>query len=171
MKSTTGILGYFSPLSVKPNKQTELKISSKSSYDCMLEILKVICADIDTNGPGEQYEEVSWFKKQKIGLKKQPINLGSFAIIDPAPDIINNKIINIQLSVFPTMIKNTPQVIFHWGQFQIIINNQNKLCVVIGSKEILTCSEIKIREWLYIEFEMDIKEKKNFFIFKIYISF
>ena len=55
-------------LSVKPNKQTELKISSKSSYDCMLEILKVICADIDPNGPGEQYEKVSWFKKQKIGL-------------------------------------------------------------------------------------------------------
>ena len=169
MKSTTGILGYFSPLSVKPNQQTELKISSKSSYECMVEILKVICADIDTNGPGEQYEKVSWFKKQKIGLKKQPINLGSFAIIDPAPDIIDNKIINIQLSVFPTMIKNTPQVIFHWGQFQIIINNQNKLCVVIGSKEILTCSEIKIREWLYIEFEMDIKEKK-ISLFSKYIS-
>ncbi len=34
MKSTTGIIGYFFPLSVQPKNQTELKISSKLPSDC-----------------------------------------------------------------------------------------------------------------------------------------
>ena len=137
MKSTTGIIGYFFPLSVKPKNQTELKISSKLPCECSVDVLRVICADIDPNGPGEKYEKVSWFKKRKIKVKNQHINLGSFAIIDPAPDIIDKKIIKLQLSVFPTMRKKTTQVIFHWGQFKILINNQNKLCVAIESLSLI----------------------------------
>ena len=169
MKSTTGIIGYFFPLSVQPKNQTELKISSKLPSDCTVEVLRVICADIDPNGPGEKYEKVSWFKKQKIKVKNQHINLGSFAIIDPAPDIIDKKIIKLQLSVFPTMRKKTPQVIFHWGQFKILINNQNKLCVVKESDEILICSKIKLREWLYLELEINLREKQ-ISLFSKYLS-
>ena len=65
MKSTTGIIGYFFPLSVQPKNQTELKISSKLPSDCTVEVLRVICADIDPNGPGENTKKFLGLKNKK----------------------------------------------------------------------------------------------------------
>ena len=127
MKSTTALLGYFSPLSIMPTQKTELKISSNGPKNCTAKIMRVICADIDPNGPGQEFEKVDWFEQKEIKVEKKYINAGSFALIDPAPNLNNQKLITIKLHIFPTMKKDGKQVILHWGPLSLGIDLDQKL--------------------------------------------
>ena len=113
--------------------------------------MRTICADIDPNGPGEEFVEQSWGEIQNLAIDKQEINAGSYAIVKPAPELTSVDTINIKMYIWPTKSSTNCQVIFNWGNVSFSIGKDGKLAFNFGSKSIASPEPLLLREWYEIE--------------------
>lgn len=150
MMRTTGLLGYCSPLSIQPGKGTELKISSNGPKTCAVEVLRIICGDIDPSGPGEAYEPQEWGKSASLAVRHQRINAGSFALVQPAPELQQPAQISISFHVFPTR-SGGDQVLFHWGDIIIRMTADGHVCCNVGTSTAMTGTPLLLRHWYRVE--------------------
>lgn len=151
MTRTTGLLGYCSPLSIQPGQGTELKISSNGPEACAVEVLRIICGDIDPSGPGESYEPQDWGGEPLLAVRHQRINAGSFAMVHPAPKLEHPEHLTFSLHVFPTRNSGGDQVLFHWGDLTIRMTADGHVCAGAGSSVAMAASPLLLRHWYRVE--------------------
>lgn len=151
MISTTDIIGYCQPYEIAANETTELKLSSNRPKTCSVKVMRIVCADIDPNGPGEEFVEQSWGEIQNLAIDKQEINAGSYAIVKPAPELTSVDTISVKMYIWPTKSSTNCQVIFNWGNVSFSIETDGKLAFKFGSKSITSPEPLLLREWYEIE--------------------
>ena len=151
MTSTTDIIGYCQPYEIAANETTELKLSSNRPKTCSVKVMRIVCADIDPNGPGEEFVEQSWGEIQNLAIDKQEINAGSYAIVKPAPELTSVDTISVKMYIWPTKSSTNCQVIFNWGNVSFSIETDGKLAFKFGSKSITSPEPLLLREWYEIE--------------------
>lgn len=132
MISSTAILGYCDPLMVTGGQTMRLKLSSDGIGRCRVEIFRMICGDMDPNGPGEAFEPVTWHDAVDLDIGHQRINVGSYALVDPAPRWPKNGALALSVNIFPTRPDHGDQTLVAWGEFRLMLE-QGHLAVHAGS--------------------------------------
>ena len=79
------VTGYLDRLSCRPGGSLAAKISVRDGGPCRVTLERLICADPNPDGPGQQVEDLADFYSHDFIGRRQPINLGSYADILRAP--------------------------------------------------------------------------------------
>ncbi|MEZ5232929.1 MAG: hypothetical protein R2749_09510 [Acidimicrobiales bacterium] len=85
---TKTIVGYCDPFSVPPGQQVELKVSAAEPASCLLDVVRIICGDPSSKGPGFTEELVprpdggGW--PSSIAVRHQPLHPGSYGEVPAA---------------------------------------------------------------------------------------
>lgn len=158
MLSSTGIIGYCQPQEISAKEITDLKLSSETSKTCSVEIMRIICADIDPNGPGQKFELQPWGAKKNIKVSKQNINLGSYAIVESASTLAPISQISIEMYIWSTKVSDENQIIFNWGDLDLILDSNNNLILRSGKNEVSLQQSLLIRHWYLINGTIDFKK-------------
>lgn len=157
MISSTGILGYCDPLMVTGGQPTKLKISSNGPKRCTVEIFRMICGDMDPNGPGQAFEPAAWHEPVDLDIKHQRINAGSHAIVDPAPGWPENGTLTLCLNIFPTQWDNGTQTLVAWGEYRLQIKD-GILRVCAGEACAVGTVTLLPRRWYRVTTTLDPQE-------------
>ena len=160
MTSTTSILGYCQPLNIRNGESTELKISSNGPTSCSVKILRIICGDIDPAGPGADFEQQDWGEIDDLAVSFQPINAGSYAVTNNAPNLSDATGLELSLYFFPTKPCGPEQVLFHWRHLRLFINPDGLLCARVGTANTTTNQALLERRWYRIDMSVDVKNKR-----------
>lgn len=150
MRRPTDILGYCQPLAVHPGGTTELKISSNGPATCDIGIFRVICADIDPNGPGAEFEQQEWCAHPDVDIFHQPINAGSYALSLKTPEIDWSVPFEFTAYLWPTCVDGGLQAVLSWGGLEVGINRQGRLYAKYGSDEVCCSTALLERRWIKI---------------------
>lgn len=155
MKSTTALLGYAQPWIVKPGQQIAFKISSNGPETCDVSIKRVICADIDPNGPGEAYEDQAWGSAKAISVTHQHISAGSCALAERVPlcDLADGLVLS--LLIFPTLRSDADQVLFSFGEISLRIDSEGALIAQAGSAVAACRGPLELRQWYRLELRIE----------------
>ena len=107
----TKILGYLDRLSVAPGEAIKAMVSCEGLTHYNAELVRVIHGDINPDGPGYRDELVQLELGGPYPARYQPINTGSYAQIDDAPQFKSLTSMSVQALIWPTMLGNSPQTI------------------------------------------------------------
>ncbi|WP_282604339.1 N,N-dimethylformamidase beta subunit family domain-containing protein [Pelagibius sp. Alg239-R121] len=151
MTSATDLIGYCQPLTLRGGEATELKISSNGPQHCDVTVYRIICGDIDPNGPGEAFERMGWGGAVRLPVTFQPVNSGSFGYAAKGPDAGSATGLRLTLSVFPTLIERSCQCLFHWGPLRLDLLQGGILTARLGETVIALSSPMLERHWYRIE--------------------
>ena len=154
--STTDILGYCSPLSVFGGDSIDLKLSSNGPKQCSVELLRVQCADVDPDGPGEAYEQPCFFDKREISVEHQSIKSGSYAVIDPSPTFGDWTELEFSILVYPTIPEFGPQPVLTWGNLLLTIDDNCRFRFDAANQTALIESQILPRRWYHLQASVDL---------------
>ena len=159
MLSSTGIIGYCQPQEISANQVTELKLSSDSVKTCSVEIMRVVCADMDPNGPGQEFELQPWGTHENIKVSKQSINLGSHGIVESPPKFSINNHLSIEMFLWPTKVSKNDQIIFNWGDLDLVLRENNNLIMRYCGREVSLRQSLLKRHWYQINGAIDFSKK------------
>lgn len=154
MISSTAILGYCDPLMVTGGQTTRLKLSSARVRRCRVEILRMICGDMDPNGPGQAFEPASWHDPVDLDIRHQRINAGSHAVVDPAPRWPENGALTLSLNIFPTRPDHGHQTLVAWGDFRLMLE-EGYLTVHAGGGRAVGGIALVPRRWYRVTATVD----------------
>ncbi|MDA0923065.1 MAG: hypothetical protein O3A97_00570 [Proteobacteria bacterium] len=148
MDSTTGLLGYCQPLATTPGAPVDLKISSNGPENCSVEILRVICADIDPNGPGQQFEPQGWGRAEALPVRVQPVVAGSYGLARKSPDLPEGAELGFGCLIHPTLPGNgKAQTLCHWGPLWVGLDGAGRLMASLGDAVVLLPKPVLRRCW------------------------
>ena len=159
MESSTGIVGYCQPNEISTDQTTGLKLSTETPKICSVEIMRVVCADIDPYGPGQQFELQNWGAQKHVDVSKQDINLGSYGIVENSSYLKPKSQISIEMYIWPTKASNKRQTIFNWGEVNLVINPDNILTYYFNGSEVSINQPLLLRNWYFIKDTVDITTK------------
>jgi len=147
MTSTTGLLGYAQPWVVRAGEQVAFKVSSNGPACCDLVILRVICADINPEGPGAEYDELDWGRAQALAVAHQPVSTGSCAVAVSAPEVWTATGLELRVLIFPTLRTAAPQVVFSFGNLTLYVVPEGRLVARAGEAEVGCSGQLDLRQW------------------------
>lgn len=148
MDSTTGILGYCQPLNTTPGAPVALKLSSNGPETCDVEVLRVICADIDPNGPGVQLEPQPWGGARALAVRNQPVVAGSHAVARTSPAFPETGGVTFDCYVYPTAPGNgRNQTVFSWGPLWLGLDEQGRVLASAGNTRAVAAGPLLRRRW------------------------
>jgi N,N-dimethylformamidase beta subunit-like protein len=79
------ITGYLDRLSARPGESIAAHISVAAGSRYRARLQRVVCADPHPSGPGQRYEDFSSLFDRSFDGRRQPIAIGSYARVAPAP--------------------------------------------------------------------------------------
>lgn len=147
MTSTTALLGYAQPWVAHPGETVEFKISSNGPRTCDLTIFRIVCADIDPNGPGAEFEKQSWGEASALPVHHQVTDAGSYVTARLAPDLDPADGVDLALLIFPTLRTGTLQVLFSFGALSLHISPDGRLGAIAGDTSVILDTPIELRQW------------------------
>ena len=151
--STTGLIGYCQPLTIHAGETTELKLSSNGPDTCSVAVMRVVCGDIDPNGPGASFETAEWCKATGLPVRPQPANAGSFGFAPrgPATGVANS--LRLEMNVWPTLPAGKPQCLLHWGDLRLEMDRFGHLGGRLGNSAAILARPLPGRRWFRIILE------------------
>ena len=147
MTSTTALLGYAQPWVAHPGETVEFKVSSNGPRTCDLTIFRIVCADIDPNGPGAEFEKQSWGEASALSVHHQVTDAGSYVTARLAPDLDPADGVDLALLIFPTLRTGTLQVLFSFGALSLHISPDGRLGAIAGDTSVILDTPIELRQW------------------------
>lgn len=151
MKSTTDLTGYARPWIVHAGDTVEFMISSNRPDRCDLSVFRVVCADIDPEGPGAEFERQLWGEAAGLKVRFQHISAGSCARADTGPASDPALGLRLRLAFFPTLRTDAPQTLFSFGSIRVWITPEGRLSAQTEAAE-MTCSDpMDLRQWYRAE--------------------
>ena len=99
------LTGYADRLSVAPGGTIAFKVSSTASAPYQARLIRVICGDPNPAGPGMKEEDLSAVFAGAYPSRLQPVPLGSYARVAPAPALQELTSFSLGATIWPT----TPQ--------------------------------------------------------------
>ena len=156
MTSTTALLGYAQPWVAHAGKTVDLKISSNGPKHCDLVIHRVVCADIDPQGPEPLYETQDWGRAARLPVRHQPVSAGSCLRADTVPDVSPADGLVLSLLIFPTAPRTgKPQVIFSFGPVSLRISPDGRLAAAAGTAVAACGTALEARQWYRVGLRLD----------------
>jgi len=105
------ILGYTDRISASPGESIQVKVSCDGVQQYDADLVRVIHGDINPSGPGYREEVIELDLGGPFDGRFQPINAGSYAVIDSAPPCNTQTSFGMQALIWPTLPGSGPQTI------------------------------------------------------------
>ena len=107
----TRILGYCDRISAAPGERIAVKVSCDNLNHYDANLIRVIHGDINPSGPGYREETLKLDLGGPFSGRYQPINIGSYALVDNAPSFNPQRSLALQAFIWPTLIGQDPQTL------------------------------------------------------------
>lgn len=105
------ILGYTDRISVAPGERLKVMVSCDGLEHYDASLIRVIQGDVNPDGPGYRHEEVPLDLGGPFTAHYQPINAGSYAIVDRPPAFDTQSSLAVQALIWPTLANGRCQTI------------------------------------------------------------
>ncbi len=79
------ITGYLDRLSARPGERLSAHVSVPGGGRYRVRLLRAISLDANPKGPGRRFEDLSRLFQRDLDGRHQPISIGSYARVEPAP--------------------------------------------------------------------------------------
>ena len=157
--STKSITGYCEPLSMRAGQAVSLMASSHLAGMAELDLVRIICGDPTRTGPGFSETAIPSDLPKTVELTEQPLNPGSFAIVDLEGISIGYRL-SIDLHVYPTRVAETQTIVELSGSnnlhIAIILAAQQFACVVGDSELPIADFKVIERRWYQLQVSIDL---------------
>ena len=110
------ITGYLNNISGRPGEKFEAKVSTQKKGEYTAEVVRIICADPNPDGPGLRYECQNFNLLKSYQGRSQKIDLGSYAEIPAHPCFVSEQLL-IRTLIQPGFLRKS---------FSIIASSRNK---------------------------------------------
>lgn len=108
-----------------------------------------ICADPNPSGPGIIERDASqWHETTTHTAYEQGIFAGSFAITTPINVAQNTTSVQLEATVWPTLLNNSVQCIAQFGSLRLYINSDNKLSCSYNEHSFSLPEHMQARSWM-----------------------
>ncbi len=101
------LTGYLDRLSARPGEQIEAKISASGGGSYSADVVRILSADPNPDGPGLMYEPVDFGLAGTYPARRQEIDRGSYAVM-PADPLFTRDRLLISLLVEPWLLRDRP---------------------------------------------------------------
>ena len=147
------ITGYADRLSVAPGETIEFKISctGEGSFDAHL--VRVICGDINPDGPGIREERIESPFDDTYPARLQPVHLGSYAKIEHSPALGDLESFTASATIWPTTPDKPRQGIITkldpiTGQgFAVLLDGERGITLELGGRALGVEKKLRVRTW------------------------
>ena len=164
----TRILGYADRISAAPGECIQVMVSCKGLEQFDANLVRVIQGDINPSGPGYREESVSLNLGGPFVGRYQPINSGSYSVIDDAPAFNSQTSLGLQALIWPTLPGRGSQIILSredpesGAGFRLYLDSEGAVAFEIteekGKSEGISTGKPLISErWYLISGSYDVK--------------
>ena len=164
------ITAYADRISAAPGETIKFMVNSEAPA-FKADIVKLICGDMNPDGPGYKEKMVKTGASGKYKGRRQVIHAGSFVEIDASEAFQNLESFTLQAFIWPTMpAKGRQAIIANWsdrlqtGACLSIAADNSGVELVIGAgkrkvQSITTGKPLLAHEWYFIAASFDAKSK------------
>ena len=158
---TKTIVGYCEPFSARPGQQVELKLSATEPAQCLLDVVRLVCGDPSSKGPGFREELVArpdvsgpshW--PTSIKTRTQPLHPGSSAEIPTGPWLEGLRSCTVQVLVHPTRFGGGAQQLLRVGEdsgagtaLRLGIDHDGRLTLEVAGQRLTLDRPLTLRRW------------------------
>lgn len=104
------ITGYLDRVSARPGGMIEAKVSAQGGGRFAADVVRILCADPNPDGPGLIYEPQDFGLEPDYPARHQPIDLGSYAVVAESAVPVAPQL-TFACLVQPWLLRDTPSVI------------------------------------------------------------
>ena len=161
------ITGYLNNISGRPGEKFEAKVSVQKKGEYTAEVVRIICADPNPDGPGLRYECQNFNLLKSYQGRSQKIDLGSYAEIPAHPCFVSEQLL-IRTLIQPGFLRKS---------FSIIASSRNKsdegwvlevnsnmikftYCSVGSCEEVCIPIQLNNSSWYHIWAGYDLKKSR-----------
>ena len=98
-RTSITLTGYADRLSVRPGERIRFMVSSETGEDYEAEIVRLICGDLNPEGPGYKEERVKTSVTGRVRGRRQEIHVGSHVVVPGAPPLTS---LSVTAMIWPT---------------------------------------------------------------------
>ncbi|MFT5502828.1 MAG: N,N-dimethylformamidase [Gammaproteobacteria bacterium] len=128
-------------------------VSSASEQPYDVQLMRIICADPNPDGPGIIEEEVESPINGSYPSRVQDFHAGSYAKIKSSDAILTSSHFTLSANIYPTLLADKEQIVLAIGNLALFINEQGCLAGRIGSDVIAFDQPLKSNRW-YCDVQM-----------------
>jgi len=141
-------------MSARPSDVVAFKVSCKGSAPYSARLVRSISADPNPAGQGVVEEAAdAYFEPQSFAPREQPFYPGSYAESTQAVAITFP--FSMSAFVYPTLAKDSPQVVLSIGPISLMLNEQGCLTLEVGDTRISVATPLKLRAWHMVSASID----------------
>ena len=147
------ITGYADRLSVSPGQTIAFKISCAEAGSFDARLVRVICGDVNPDGPGIREQDLASDFEGSYPARLQPVYLGSYARIESCPALANLESFTAIATIWPTTPEKPRQgLIANRGEnegagFALMLDGQRGITLGIGDTEVSVDRALRNRSW------------------------
>ncbi len=162
------LIGYTNRLSARPREQIEFKVSSQSDEPFSADLIRIVCADPNPDGPGLIEHDVSTNFGGVFPSRIQPFYPGSYGRVEVQAKLKRLSTFSLAATIWPTSPKGEKQCIFALNSdsqnshIELSINEQGCLEGAIFRQDepsfqcsVVTAHPLKSRQWYRVWFIHD----------------
>lgn len=160
MIDTMSALGYAKPWSVAPGERISFHLGSEVLKSAHLQVVRIRCADPDTNGPGMKVYPAPSEIDGETPLTPQPTHNGSYGFVQDCPLLSELSVFTVGCFLFPTTVGEIEQtIISRWSEatgtgWKLELRADGKLALTVsrGGRRlsVATAGAVLKREWIFI---------------------
>jgi N,N-dimethylformamidase len=163
------ILGYADRFSVAPGEKIAFKASCQGHAHYHLEIVRLISADLNPEGPGFREEVVPSGIAGNYPGRRQEIAAGSYAVVPDCPALHGLTGFSLAAMIWPTMPARGSQILIdrrsRSGGFALALDAGGSLALILedgagGHAEISTGRPLLAREWYFVGAAFDPERRR-----------
>ncbi|MBM3547639.1 MAG: N,N-dimethylformamidase large subunit [Alphaproteobacteria bacterium] len=143
------ITGYFDRMSARPGEKLTVHVSVAKGGTFRARLKRAISVDANPKGPGRRFEDLSRLFDESFDGRRQAIQIGSYAKVDPAPER-DAGIARTWTALVWTTLPERDQVVLSDedadGRAVLAIGREGAELAVAGTR-LATGTELKPRRW------------------------
>ncbi len=163
------LTGYSDEISVVAGDNIKFMVNCDGHKSYRAQIVRIICGDLNPEGPGLKEEVVRTSASGTYSSHKQVIDAGSYGRVDTSKLLDDLDSFTVQTMIWPTTPQNGAQgVVTRWSGrskrgFALMIDADGCAAITVGNgKSVTTLSSGKPllgREWYFVAASYDAKSK------------
>ncbi len=163
------LTGYSDQISVAPGDSIKFMVNCDGHKSYRARIVRVICGDLNPEGPGLKEEVLRTSASGTYSGRKQEIHAGSYGLIGSSPLLDGLDSFTVQAMIWPTTPDKRAQgLVTRWSGrskrgFALVIDDKGCAAIVLGNgKTVTTLSSGKPllgRDWYFVAASYDAKTK------------
>ena len=162
------LTAYSDKISVRPGETIRFMVNSEKEADYDAELVRVVCGDINPDGPGYKEEPVKSTIEGRYTGRRQVIRAGSCVLVPDSPALRGLDSLSVTAMVWPASPGNgrAESLVARFSDesklgFALMLDGQGAVALRLGDgaavETVTTGSPLRAREWAWVGATFDAK--------------